>query len=114
MAMQKAKTGSKSVRVDEPVLERRAGQDERKPRSQPIDDATGLRLPVLDALPFVKNDEIPARLLDVQDVLQDLLGVADGEKLVARVGSGAAARGSAHELGAASGESLDLALPLRL
>jgi hypothetical protein len=42
MAMQKAKTGSQSVRVDEgnhrvevvePVFERRAGQNERKPRS---------------------------------------------------------------------------------
>src|SRR5580658_6347179 len=106
--------GDHRMEIVQSVLERRACQDEREPRAQSLDDPAGLRLPVLDALPLVEDDEVPADLLDVQDVLQDLLVVANGEEGVATLGPSAAARGPAHELGRAVGEPLDLAAPLRL
>ena len=73
------------VQLVEPVFQRRARQHEREPRAQPLDDAAGLRLPVLDALAFVQNDQIPLHAFDRQDVAQHLLVVADGEEAVVGV-----------------------------
>src|ERR1019366_3251376 len=75
MPMKKAKAGAEPMGVDEgdhrvqviePVLQRRARQHESEARGQSLDDPAGLRLPVLDALPLVEDDEVPASLLDVQ------------------------------------------------
>ncbi len=64
--------------------------------------------------PSSRIDEIPWRPLDVEDVLQNLLVVADREELVARVALRAVLRRAEHDPGAASRETPDLAAPLRL
>src|SRR2546428_7372604 len=56
------------IQFVEPVFERRARQHEREPRTKPLDHAAGLRFPVLDALAFVENDEVPIHPFDREDV----------------------------------------------
>ena len=49
---------------------------------RPLMTRAGLRLPVLDPLAFVEDDQVPADALDGQDVAEHLLVVADGEEAV--------------------------------
>src|SRR5262249_30415831 len=73
------------VQLAEPVLQRRARQHQGEARLEPLDDAARLRLPVLDALPLVQDDEVPRHLLDGEDVLEDLLVVTNREEAAATV-----------------------------
>ena len=52
------------IQVIQPVLQRRSRQNQGEPRTKAFDHATCLRLPILDPLPFVENDQIPRCALD--------------------------------------------------
>ena len=82
---------------------------------QALDDAAGLRFPVLDPLAFVENDQVPLRRCSIdQDVAQHLLVVADGEEAVVRVLRRCAGRRRRRRADVAVAEALDFAAPLRL
>src|SRR5439155_3358464 len=123
MAMEEAKARYKRVRIDElhdrvevveAVLERRPREDEREARRESLDDAACLRLPILDPLPLVEDHEVPARSLDVEDVPENLLVIANGEERIARVALRTVLRRADHDLRAAVREAPNLAPPLRL
>src|SRR5438105_63628 len=101
------------IQFVEPVFERRARQHQREPRTKPLDHAAGLRYPVLDALAFVENDEVPIHPFDREDVTQHLFVVAYGKEAV--VGVLGASRGDAadDQLAIAVTEAPDFVPPLR-
>ncbi len=82
-------------------------------RLEALDDPGRLRLPVLDPLPFVEDDQVPADPLDGQDVAEHLLVVADGEEAVVVVLPGPLGGAADDKLHAAVGEAVDFAPPLR-
>ena len=100
--------------IVEPILERRAGEHEREWRAQALHGLGRLRLPVLDALALVQNDQVPLCALDRQDVTQHLLVVADGEEAPVLVLRGALFGAAEHDLTVAFREAQDLAAPLGL
>src|SRR5438034_9341820 len=101
------------VQVVEPVFERRARQHEGEPRTKTFDHAAGLRLPVLDALAFVQDNEIPIYASDRQDVAQHLLVIAHGEEAVVGVLYAPLCNAAGDQLTIASAEALDFVPPLR-
>jgi hypothetical protein len=98
--------------VVEPVLERRAGEHQREGRPQALHRLRRLRLPVLDALAFIQNDEVPLRAFDGKKVAQYLLVVADREEAVAPVLAGPRCRASENDLTVPLREAKNLAAPL--
>ena len=96
----------------DPVFQRGAGQDQRKGGLQSLDHPAGFGLPVLDALPFVKNDQVPLDPLDGQQITQDLLVVADCKKTVVAVLGRPLLGAAQHELAAATAEAFDFNAPL--
>ncbi len=96
------------------VFQRRAREHEREWGAQALMIRDGLRLPVLDALALVENDQIPPDIFDGQDVAQDLLVVADREEARIPILCAALCGAAQHDLAITSGEPLDLAAPLRL
>jgi hypothetical protein len=98
--------------IVEPVLERRAREHEREWRSQAFHRLRRLRRPVLDALAFVQNDEVPLRALDGKNVAQHLLIVADREKAVVPVLAGPLCCASENDLAVPFREAKNFAAPL--
>jgi hypothetical protein len=68
------------VKFIQPVFQRRAGEHQCKCRFKPLDDATGFGFPVLDALSFVQDDQIPGHRFYSQNIPQHLLIIAYGKK----------------------------------
>ena len=101
------------IEIVEPVFQRRARQHERESRAKAFDHAAGLRFPVLDALAFVQNDQVPIHAFDRQDVAQHLLVVADGEEAIVGVLTASRRDGARDELTVAVGEAMDFVPPLR-
>src|SRR5438477_521401 len=89
------------------------GQRIKNWEAKPLDHAAGLRFPVLDALAFVENDEVPIHPFDREDVTQHLFVVAYGKEAV--VGVLGASRGDAadDQLAIAVTEAPDFVPPLR-
>ena len=99
--------------IVEAILERRAGERERETGAQPLDDLRGLRLPVLDPLRLVENDQIPRHLFDGEDVSEYLLVVAHRvERIFRAVLLGSRGSRSRHKVRGPRTESFDLGLPL--
>jgi hypothetical protein len=73
------------VKFIQPVFQRRAGEHQCKCRFKPLDDATGFGFPVLDALSFVQDDQIPGHRFYSQNIPQHLLIIAYGKKMLAGV-----------------------------
>ena len=101
------------IQLVQPVLQRRAAEDQRERRAEALDDPGRLRLPVLDPLPFVQHDQVPADPLDGQDVAQHLFVVADGEEAVVVVLPGPLGGAAGDQLHAAVAKAVDLVAPLR-
>ncbi len=101
------------IQFVEPVFERRARQHEREPRTKPLDHAAGLRFPVLDALAFVENDEVPIHPFDREDVTQHLLVVAHGKEAVVGVLGASRCGAAGDQLAIAVTEAPDFVPPLR-
>ena len=69
------------MNIVDAVLDWRAGENESIAALQPLDCLGCLGAPVLDALSFIKNDDIrPEHLVDVERIRQHLFVVDDGEK----------------------------------
>ena len=99
-------------KIVEPVLERCSGQHQREGRAQALHGLRRLRLPVLDALALIENDQIPFRALDRENIPQHLLVVADGEEAFALVLLHAPRGAAEHDLGVARRKAQDFAAPL--
>ena len=104
------------VEFVDPILERGAGQNECKAGREPLERASRLRLPVLDALRLVENDKIWTEdFVDLLPVSENLLVVRDDEE-----GAGFAvtrkpfAAVAGEKLGRNVGEELNLVRPLAL
>ena len=122
MPVEKAEGGSQPAVVDEldhriqivqPVLQRRAGQNQGERRSKAFDDTAGFGFPVLDALAFVQDDQVPFHTLNGQDVAQNLLVVADREEAVVVVLCRSSRRVADDQLAIPVTEPVDLVAPLR-
>ena len=103
------------VDLVDPVLERRAGQDEGVAALELLYRHCGLRLPVLDALCLVENDDIgPQHREQVLAVGHHLLVVAEREESVPRIRGAAGQWPTEHHRGRQFGEGGDLLLPFGL
>ena len=103
------------VDLVDPVLERRAGQDEGVAALELLYRSSGLRLPVLDTLGLVEDDYIgPQRSEQIFAVGNHLLVVAEGEERVPRIRCAAGQRAAEHHRGRQVGEGGDLLLPFGL
>ena len=101
------------IELIEPIFQGRSGKHEGKRRTERFDDAGGLRFPVLDPLPLVENDQVPAAFLDAENVAEHLLVVADGEEAIVFI-LGRPLAGAAHyKLHVAVGKTANLVSPLR-
>jgi hypothetical protein len=99
----------------EPVLHRRAGEDEAVPWSQALHGERGLRRPVLDPLGLVQHDDVRVPVVDDVHVPEELFVVRHQEPTAARIEGGPTLDGSPfHDRGGSVREELPLANPLRL
>ncbi len=99
----------------DPVLHRRAGQDQAIGRGQPLDRERRLGRPVLDPLRLVEHDQVGRPAADRLQVADQLLIVDDEEpgavRLVDRLAFGG---GAVDDADRQVGEAVPLAGPLRL
>ena len=98
----------------QPVLQRGAGQDDGVRRGDLFDTAGSARVPILDALGLVQDDEVRRPGLDQIKITVNRVVVHDLVESIAREMLLAACAESANHLGGALGELVDLALPLML
>ena len=99
----------------EPVLHRRARQDEPVRGIQSLHGARGLGRPVLDPLGLVEHDDVRGPVANHVEVANELLVVAQEESPAARVECGAALGGTAvDDRRRGIREELPLAKPLGL
>ncbi len=94
------------------ILKGRSRQDESEGAFKLPDHIAGLRFPVLDALTFIQNDQIPRSRFDRGQVPQHLLIIANRKESVAGVLLTTFVTTSEYDLGGAAAESPDLTSPL--
>ena len=94
------------------ILKGRAGKYQGKRGFEGFDDAAGLGGPILDALAFVQDYQVPGHTLNGHYISQYLLVIADGEKRVALVLGRPLLGTTEHQSATAVAEALDLRLPL--
>ena len=102
------------VQLFEAVLQRRAGQHDRVLRRELLDRPRGARLPVLDALRFVQNDQVRPPAMDRFQVAMQHFVVDDFEERVGLVEALAGGGEALDDDGVAGGELLDFLFPLVL
>jgi len=98
--------------VVESILQWRTGEHEREGRSQALRRLRRLRLPVLDALALVQNDQIPLCSIDCEDVTQHLLVIANSEETPVPVLSSPLFGAPQYDLRVTLREAENLAAPL--
>ena len=123
MLVQQAEGRSKTEAIDElhdgdqffqPVLQRRAGQHDGVGRGDLLDAAGGARVPVLDALGLVEDDQVGRPRVDQVEIAMNGVVIGDLEEGVGGEVDLAAGAQAADDLDGAVAEALDLALPLVL
>jgi hypothetical protein len=100
--------------IVEAILQGRPREHQREARPEALDDPARLGFPVLDALPLVEHDQVPASGLHGREVPEHLLVVDDREEGVCLVLGHPLGGASQHELAGALREPLHLGRPLGL
>ena len=101
------------IQFIQPVFKWCSREHKRKCRTKTFDHAAGLRLPILNPLAFIKNNEIPLHAFDRQDVAQNLFVIAHGEEAVVGVLGSSRGNTAGDQLAIAVTEAPDFASPLR-